>query len=150
MRRTHLVATIVLALAAMLMTAGAVAAQGFRTFVVELEPQAPNTEGSGRAIVRVNASTDTVCYVIRVAGIGAPTEPAGGLGAAHIHDLASGGIFVDLETAWRATGADRFTTIGCTEASSEAVDALIADPAAYYVNIHTTAFPGGAIRGPLG
>ena len=82
-------------------------------------------------------------------GIGAPTEPASGLGAAHIHDVATGGIFVDLETAWRATGANRFMSIGCAVGASANVDAVLAAPDAYYVNIHTTAFPGGALTGTL-
>jgi hypothetical protein len=150
MRVLRLVTSLLLALAMSVALAGTVAAQGFHTFVVPLAPQAPNTEGSGLAIVRVNASTDTVCYVITVSGIGEPTEPAGGLGAAHIHDLATGGIFVDLETDWQASGSDRFRTIGCTEATGASVDALLADPSGYYVNIHTSAFPGGAIRGSLG
>jgi CHRD domain len=141
-----------LAIASMTASAGATGAAtaGFQTFVVQLSPQAPNTEGSGLAVVRINPATDEVCYVITVSGIGAPTEPAGGLGAAHIHDVATRGIFVDLETSWRQTGADRFMTIGCTAASSESLDAILADPSAYFVNIHTTEFPGGALTGLLG
>lgn len=150
MRGPRLVASLLLALVLSMALAGTVAAQGFQTFVVPLAPQAPNTEGSGLAIVRVNATTGTVCYRITVSGIGEPTEPAGGLGAAHIHDVATGGIFVDLETDWQASGNNRFRTIGCIDASDASVDALLANPSGYYVNIHTTAFPGGAVRGSLG
>ncbi len=151
MRVTRLVTSILLALAMTVALAGTVAAEAtYQFFRVTLEPQAPNTEGSGTALLRVNAATDEVCYVIRVEGIGVPTEPAGGLGAAHIHDVATGGIFVDLETQWRATGPDRFMSLGCAVGAGANIDAILAAPEAYYVNIHTTAFPGGAIRGSLG
>jgi hypothetical protein len=147
-----ILATIALTMSALLSSVGAVVAApgGFMAFVVELEPQAPNQSGSGFAVIRINPATGEVCHVITVAGIGEPTEPAGGLGAAHIHDFATGGIFVDLDTEWRATGLDRYTTIGCTTATSESLLALLANPDAYYVNVHTVAFPGGALTGPLG
>lgn len=141
-----------LALGAIVSTTGLVAgqSQGFQTFVVDLEPQAPNTEGSGLAVIRINEATAEVCYLITVTGIGEPTEPAAGLGAAHIHDFATRGIFVDLETDWMATGNDRNTTIGCAAADPERLAAILADPSAFFVNIHTVAFPGGALTGALG
>jgi hypothetical protein len=146
------VMTILLAVAALAASAGSATAAGagFHTFVVALSPQAPNDEGSGLAVVRINPTSDEVCYTINVAGIGAPTEPAGGLGAAHIHDVATGQIFVDLDTDWMQTGLDRFTTIGCTTASGASLDAVLANPAAYFVNVHTVEFPGGALTGVIG
>jgi hypothetical protein len=139
-----------LAMACLLIGAVAVLGVGGRTFVVPLTGGAAgDPDGSGLAILRVNPGTAEVCYTITVEDIGEPTEPAGGLGAAHIHDAATGGIFVDLETDWTAT-ATGFMTTGCTEADRESLVALLRDPSAYYVNIHTVEFPGGAIRGDLG
>ncbi len=154
MRRLRLVLlTTVLAVAALLSTAGAVAGAGFTTFVVALEPQGANVAGSGVAVIRINPTTDEVCYVITVEGIGEPTEPPGsGLGAAHLHAVATGGIAVDLnilDTDWMRAGRDRYLVIGCTDAPSADLDAVLENPSAYFVNIHTAAFPGGAISGTL-
>jgi hypothetical protein len=142
--------SLTLALATVLLTAVSAFAVGGRTFVVPLAGgPLGDPDGSGLAIVQVNPGTEEVCYTITVENIGTPTEPAGsGLGAAHIHDRATGGIFVDLETNWTAT-ATGFMTTGCTEADRESLIALLRDPSAYYVNIHTVQFPGGAIEGNL-
>jgi hypothetical protein len=146
----RLVLSLTLALASILVTAAVALAAGGRTFVVPLTGGATgDPDGSGLAILRVNPGQEEVCYTITVQNIGVPTEPAAGLGAAHIHDFATGGIFVDLETNWTAAGAG-FMTTGCAEADRESLLALFHDPSAYYVNIHTVDFPGGAISGALG
>jgi hypothetical protein len=147
MRRSQLTFAALLAVTTLLMSATLVGAVGGRTFVIPLSGADP--EGTGTAVIRVNPGTQEVCYTINVSGIGTPTEPAAGLGAAHIHDVATGGIFVDLETNWTAT-ATGFMTSGCTTADREDLIALLLDPSAYYVNIHTTEFPTGAIQGSLG
>lgn len=152
MRAFHLaVRPASLAVAALLLSATAVVAVGGRSFVVPLTGGAGlDPDGSGLAMLRVNAGQQMVCYTITVTGIGEPTEPAGsGLGAAHIHDWATGGIFVDLATNWTAT-ATGFSTTGCTEADRASLLALFQDPSGYYVNIHTVEFPVGAIQGDLG
>ena len=139
------------AMAVLLVGATAVLGVGGRTFVVPLTGGATgDPDGSGLAILRVNPGTQEVCYTITAENIGVPTEPLNsGLGAAHIHDFATGGIFVDLETNWTATSTG-FTTSGCAEADRQSLVALLRDPSAYYVNIHTVAFAGGAISGSLG
>ncbi len=38
----------------------------------------------------------------------------------------------------------------CVIASAELAAAIVANPSDYYVNVHTPAYPGGAIRGQLG
>ena len=143
-------ASSVLAAVVLLVGASVVAAVGGRLFVVPLTGGATgDPDGTGTAVLRVNPGTGEVCYTIDVANIGVPTEPLNsGLGAAHIHDFATGGIFVDLETNWTATSAG-FTTTGCAEADRESLVALLRDPRAYYVNIHTSEFPAGAISGAL-
>src|SRR5205814_1320957 len=60
--------------------------------------------------------------------------------AAHIHKGnpgVAGPVVVPLGSA--------FKTKGCT--TSPAAKAVLANPAAYYVNVHTAKFQGGAIRG---
>jgi hypothetical protein len=142
--------SIALALGALLLGATAVTAGG-RPFAVALAPQAGgDADGSGLALLTMNPGQGEVCYTITVENIGQPTEPPlSGLGAAHIHDEATGGIFVDLETNWTASNGG-FMTTGCTTTDRESLLAIFKDPSAYYVNIHTVEFPGGAIRGQLG
>jgi CHRD domain len=141
--------SILLALAALLLGATVAIGAG-RPYVVSLAPQVGgDVDGSGLAVLTMNPGKGQVCYTITVEDIGVPTEPDAGVGAAHIHDEATGGIFIDLETNWTASNGG-FTTSGCTTTDRERILAIFMDPSAYYVNIHTVDFPGGAIRGQLG
>jgi hypothetical protein len=149
MRIRPLFATVLLVFVVLGVSAGIVAARTVETFVVTLSGQnGGDPDGSGTAVIRLDTRTGQVCYTITVRGIGVPTEPAGGLGAAHIHAFATGGIFVDLETNWVGQN-NAFTTTGCVDATSAQLSALLAAPDDYYVNIHTVEFPGGALSGAL-
>ena len=96
--------------------------------------------GSGTATITIDPDTGEVCWDLSVDGVGAVT-------ASHIHVGAegeSGDVVVPLDV----DGFDG-TSSDCVDASDADLDAIIADPAGYYVNIHTEAFPAGAIRGQL-
>jgi hypothetical protein len=123
-----------------------------RTFVVELQPSG-DPDGSGDAVLTVNLMQGRVCYDITVSGIGEPTEPAAGIGSAHIHSYArNGAIAVDLETHFELVAGtdDTYQAIGCVTASRRTLVDILLHPELYYVNVHTVAFPGGAVQGDLG
>jgi hypothetical protein len=42
------------------------------------------------------------------------------------------------------------STTACVPASAQAIQAVIDDPAGYYVNLHSSVYTSGAIRGQLG
>lgn len=102
-------------------------------------PGDPN--GTGTAEIELNDDDNEVCWDIQVANI---TLPAA---AAHIHEApvgVSGPVVVTL-SAPLANG----TAQGCVGATDEQVDDIIANPADYYVNVHTSDYPAGAVRGQL-
>jgi hypothetical protein len=77
------------------------------------------------------------------------------LTASHIHPGvvgANGGVFVSLGLAAGevtfATGSGSFTKRGVTLTADEA-NSILANPANFYLNIHTAANPGGEARGQL-
>jgi hypothetical protein len=122
-----------------------------QTFAVELAPSG-DPDGSGSARLIVNPIRGTVCYVITVTGIGEPTEPAAGIGNAHIHSYPEGGaIAVDLETQFNALpGAeDTHRAVDCVTAAPEVLVDILLHREQYYVNVHTVAFPAGAVQGDL-
>jgi hypothetical protein len=100
-----------------------------------------DNDGTGNAVVRFRTDEARVCFRITVQNIRLPSV------GAHIHRGAAGsnGPIVVGFTAPNAEGRSS----GCVEADRAVIDAILASPTGYYVNVHTTDFPGGAIRGQL-
>ena len=99
-----------------------------------------DADGSGSASITIDTDTGEVCWELSV-------ENIGDVVASHIHVGAegeSGGVVVPLDV-------DGFsgTSEGCVDASDADLAAIVANPAGFYVNIHTAEFSGGAIRGQL-
>ena len=106
----------------------------------------PTVCGDPNAVARMNLvvipARDMVCFVTRWEGID------GTVVAAHIHPAppgVPGPVVVPLFSGSFA-GTDR--TRGCVSANGLA-GAILANPSAYYVNIHSTVFPTGAVRAQL-
>ena len=108
------------------------------------EPGGGDKNGKGFVTLRI-FTNGTICYAGKVQAIGR------NLTGAHIHVGAAGvngGVVVDLDPFnAQLTGnkADH-----CVVTTEEIAAAIVATPSNYYVNVHTTAYPGGAIRGQLG
>jgi hypothetical protein len=103
-------------------------------------PGPGDPDGSGTASLRVNPGTGEICYTLTVTGIDAPV-------AAHIHEAPAGEpgqVVVPL--AAPVAGA----STACVDVDPELARDIVRDPEAYYVNVHTAAYPGGAVRGQLG
>lgn len=105
------------------------------------EPGGGDPDGFGTAEVSVSDRLDQVCYDINnVRGLSDVT-------AAHIHRGAAGDNGPPVLTLSRANeGGFK----GCEKAPEWLQDAIKSGFRDYYVNIHTTEYPNGAIRGQLG
>lgn len=144
--RVFLVTAVVTLLGVLTLAASTAGAAGTDRFFATLMtgaaevPGPGDPDGFGVAIVKVDPSTDTVCWLLAVRRIQLPAT------AAHIHRGARGvaGPVVIPLTAPNALGV----SFGCT--TNAAADDIAANPSAYYVNVHTPDFPAGAIRGQLG
>ena len=96
--------------------------------------------GSGNITVVVDPPKGTACYIMNVARLTDVT-------AAHIHTGGPGENGAPVVTLNAPTEG---TSGGCVQVTPEVSAALLANPGGYYVNVHTRAFPAGAIRGQLG
>ncbi len=100
-----------------------------------------NPDGSGSATITLDPESGEVCWAMTAEDIGAVTQ-------SHIHtgaEGASGGVLIPLDV----DGFDG-TTEGCTsDVAAADIQMVLDNPAGFYVNLHTTDFPAGAIRGQL-
>lgn len=94
---------------------------------------------SGSATVRVNPQQRRVCYTVSFQRIPNATM-------AHIHSGRRGVAGPPVVTLQRA-GQNRFQS--CTAVTRALARDLATNPRAFYVNVHSGAFPNGAIRGQL-
>jgi len=117
-----------------------------RVFTVRLTGAAEGTtgdnDGTGTAVVRIIRAKGDVCFKLSVQNIILPSV------GSHIHRGAAGvnGPIVVQFVAPNATGASS----GCTHGvATTLIDEILANPANFYVNVHTTDHPGGAVRAQL-
>ena len=102
-------------------------------------PGPGKANATGWATVRVNPIQRRVCYTVNFRNIPNVTM-------AHIHSGRRGVAGPPVVTLQRA-GPRAFQ--GCTRVSRALAQDLAASPRAFYVNVHSAAFPDGAIRGQL-
>jgi hypothetical protein len=145
MRRHTLFAVLVVGVVAMLMLApSAVAVQRFELTMTGAQeaPGPGDPDGSGTASFTFNRGRGEVCFALEVEDIVLPAT------GAHIH-LAPAGDPGPVVIPLTAPGTDG-TSSGCVSADRDLIKAITKDPSAYYVNVHTTDFPAGAVRAQLG
>jgi hypothetical protein len=104
-------------------------------------PGPGDPDGSGTATITVNPGRGVICYELSVEDI---TLPAVG---AHIH-VGSADEAGDVVVGLMPPDESGFSS-GCAEVSRELALAIIQDPENYYVNVHTSDFTAGAVRGQL-
>ena len=99
-------------------------------------------DGSAKSLVEING--DRVTFAFTWKGIPAPTMGHIHVGAAG----ASGGVKVPLFTSVLPESTDGAAGV-VTVTDPSLVTAIMANPAGFYLNLHTAEFPAGAVRGQL-
>jgi hypothetical protein len=104
------------------------------------EPGAGDPNGRGSAALLIQGGR--LCYGINVSKIGRPA-------AAHIHRAPRGenGDIVAPLTAPSAGNPGAFG--GCKSVNADLLGRIADNPGNYYVNVHTSQYPNGAVRGQL-
>jgi hypothetical protein len=102
-------------------------------------PGPGDPDGGGAVLIHISPAQHELCYKLGVFNIAPAT-------AAHVHFApvgVAGPVVVPLDPP--TSGASK----GCATVTTALANAIIANPANYYVNVHNAAYPNGAIRGQL-
>ncbi|HUR79831.1 MAG TPA: CHRD domain-containing protein [Thermoanaerobaculia bacterium] len=143
MRMARLVSLFVLVLSLVLVPAAA--AQTLGAVLTGSQEVPPNANpGFGNATVVFDATRQNATVTITVANLGAAINnfhiheaPAGSNGPVVVNLIGLGGQFVNG------------TMTGTFAIAPDVAARMLANPSNFYVNVHTTVLPGGAIRGQL-
>ena len=103
----------------------------------EVPPADP--DGAGMATISINDDSNRICTDLEVRMIGDVT-------AAHIHRAVAGQNgppVVNLDPP------DDNDSDDCDTADDALIDEIRHNPSGFYVNVHTTDYPNGAIRGQI-
>ena len=117
------------------------ALHGGRPISTTLAPIAPNTVGSGSFVARSNSGQGRICWSLTVTGLSDVT-------AAHIHYL-NGPLATQIAVPLALPTPFTGSATGCATVLRALVKQILVHPENFYVNVHTTTYPGGAISGTL-
>lgn len=105
-------------------------------------PAPGDPDGTGSAAITVDSANGQVCYTLSVQNVTLPAQ------AAHIHRGAAGepgDVVVPFDLAPDANGS----ATGCVAVEAALLTEIAQNPTGFYVNIHTSDFPDGALRGQV-
>ena len=112
----------------------------------EVTPFVGDPDGTGTAELTLNSGREEVCYELTWQNLDGTVQRA------HIHEApagSNGGITVSLFEAQSFPGTGSATGCDLGDATRDEIRRILNDPSGFYVNIHDTVRPGGAIRGQL-
>jgi hypothetical protein len=104
-------------------------------------PGPGDADGTGAATLRLDPGQGKVCFVLTARNITLPAS------AAHIH-VGAADVAGDVVVALAPPDATGISG-GCVNATRATVKAILKNPSGYYVNVHTSDFANGAVRGQL-
>jgi len=153
LRRVSIVAITAAVLALAVIGVVGAGAQGSKSskalFAVMSGKKEVSTEGdkgvgdrNGRGSFSATFDGNELCYGLTATNIANPV-------AAHIHrgsPRVAGPVVLPLQ---QPASGDPGASSDCVNVASSLARAIRKNPAKFYVNVHTTDFPGGAIRGQL-
>jgi hypothetical protein len=103
-------------------------------------PGPGDPDGTGEARLKIKLNKDQLCVDVETKYIDTPT-------AAHIHNApkgAAGAVVVPLPVPNSEGEIDE-----CIHVENSLLKVIRDNPEDYYVNVHTSAYPDGAVRGQL-
>lgn len=144
------VRAVILAISVSAILAGVVIAKsgGVAAIPLNNEQETTGATGGGSGFFSYAVDGNVLCYTLEVRDLTA--APA----AAHIHigprEIA-GPVVVPLTTPPAATSSVSACITAAEDGAMTPAElaAIVADPGAYYVNVHTPQYPGGEVRGQL-
>jgi hypothetical protein len=105
-------------------------------------PGPGDPDGTGSASITIDSANSQVCYTLFVQNLTLPAQ------AAHIHRGAAGepgDVVVPFDIAPDATG----NAVSCVVVDAALLAEIAQNPTGFYVNVHTSDFPDGAVRGQV-
>src|SRR5262249_25884235 len=105
-------------------------------------PHGGDPDARGSATILISRGGGMVCFGITIRATDTPI-------LAHIHKGAAGVNGPVVVPLTPPTAGDPGASSGCVTADPALLKDIQTPPSEYYVNVHTTAFPGGTARGQL-
>jgi hypothetical protein len=104
-------------------------------------------DGTGTADLRLNSGQEEVCFELTWQNLDGVVQRA------HIHEAPAGengSIVVSLFEGESFSGTGSASGCDLGDATRAVIKRIFKNPSGFYVNIHDSVRPGGAIRGQLG
>lgn len=110
----------------------------------EEAPGRGDADATGQADLRLNQGQERICFEISW------TDVDGDVVAAHIHRAQAGVPGSVVVPLFSGTFAGTDSTSDCVAVDKALVKDIRKNAEEYYVNVHSSDFPAGAVRGQLG